>query len=169
MGWLRLLHHCVSLPNPELTQAVLASTSEVPGLLEACCGLLLIPAPSPSLFTPHLERVLLKLGLHSRELGLKQINTLLRNGTAAFLQGSIPIGQSGTSSSSVAVDSVVELLYQLCVTQDEATQDRVSALLSWLQDTALTALQVCCHPRHCEHLAFLTSGHSTFSLVPRTE
>nr|CAD7427713.1 unnamed protein product [Timema monikensis] len=174
LGWLRLLHHCVSLPNPELTQAVLASTSEVPGLLEACCGLLLIPAPSPSLFTPHLERVLLKLGLHSRELGLKQINTLLRNGTAAFLQGSIPIGQSGTSSSSVAVDSVVELLYQLCVTQDEATQDRVSALLSWLQDTALTALQVCCHPKHSEHLAVLALGHCTFSLsdislVPRTE
>ncbi|PSN56888.1 hypothetical protein C0J52_00682 [Blattella germanica] len=89
LGWLRLLHHCLSLPSQdsELASAVVTSTASVPGLLEACCGLLLIPAPSPSLFTPNLERVLLKLGLHSRELGLKQINTLLRNGAAAFLQG----------------------------------------------------------------------------------
>lgn len=71
----------------ELATAVITSTASVSGLLEACCGLLLIPAPSPSLFTPNLERVLLKLGLHNRELGLKQINTLLRNGAAAFLQG----------------------------------------------------------------------------------
>lgn len=89
LGWLRLLHHCLSLPSQdsELAAAVVTSTASVPGLLEACCGLLLIPAPSPSLFTPNLERVLLKLGLHNRELGLKQINTLLRNGAAAFLQG----------------------------------------------------------------------------------
>jgi baculoviral IAP repeat-containing protein 6 len=89
LGWLRLLHHCLSLPSQdsELAAAVITSTASVSGLLEACCGLLLIPAPSPSLFTPNLERVLLKLGLHNRELGLKQINTLLRNGAAAFLQG----------------------------------------------------------------------------------
>jgi baculoviral IAP repeat-containing protein 6 len=89
LGWLRLLHHCLSLPSQdsELATAVVTSTAGVPGLLEACCGLLLIPAPSPSLFTPNLERVLLKLGLHNRDLGLKLINTLLRNGAAAFLQG----------------------------------------------------------------------------------
>lgn len=79
----------MSLPGSDstLAEAVITSTASVNGLLEACCGLLLIPAPAPSLFTPNLERVLLKLGLHSRELGLKQINTLLRNGAAAFLQG----------------------------------------------------------------------------------
>jgi baculoviral IAP repeat-containing protein 6 len=89
LGWLRLLHHCLCLPSQdsELSAAVISSTASVPGLLEACCGLLLIPAPSPSLFTPNLERVLLKLGLHNRELGLEQINILLRNGAAAFLQG----------------------------------------------------------------------------------
>ncbi|PNF18833.1 hypothetical protein B7P43_G01653, partial [Cryptotermes secundus] len=141
LGWLRLLHHCLSLPSQdsELAAAVVTSTASVPGLLEACCGLLLIPAPSPSLFTPNLERVLLKLGLHNRELGLKQINTLLRNGAAAFLQGSLPIGQC--SSSSAVVDSVVELLYQLCTVQDEATKDRVNALLFWLHETGSAALQ----------------------------
>ncbi|KDR13250.1 hypothetical protein L798_12638, partial [Zootermopsis nevadensis] len=142
LGWLRLLHHCLSLPSQEseLATAVITSTASVSGLLEACCGLLLIPAPSPSLFTPNLERVLLKLGLHNRELGLKQINTLLRNGAAAFLQGSLPVGQSSSSTSAV-VDSVVELLYQLCTTQDEATKDRVNTLLSWLHETAGAAVQ----------------------------
>ncbi|XP_069689782.1 baculoviral IAP repeat-containing protein 6 isoform X2 [Periplaneta americana] len=142
LGWLRLLHHCLSLPNQdsELATAVVTSTANVPGLLEACCGLLLIPAPSPSLFTPNLERVLLKLGLHRCELGLKQINTLLRNGAAAFLQGSLPVGQSSTSTSAV-VDSVVELLYQLCTTQDDYTKDRVNALLTWLHETASAAIE----------------------------
>ncbi|KAJ9600172.1 hypothetical protein L9F63_009506, partial [Diploptera punctata] len=137
LGWLRLLHHCLSLPShdSELAASVVTSTASVEGLLEACCGLLLIPAPSPSLFTPNLERVLLKLGLHSRELGLKQINTLLRNGTS--------------SSSSAVVDSVVELLYQLCTTQDEATKSRVNALLTWLQETA-TAANKHSHSRSCE-------------------
>ncbi|XP_063222017.1 baculoviral IAP repeat-containing protein 6 isoform X2 [Bacillus rossius redtenbacheri] len=134
LGWLRLLHHCMGSPAPHLASLVMGSAARVPNLLEACCGLLLIPAPAPSLFTPHLEKVLLRLGLHSRALGLRLILTLLRNGTAAFLQGSIP--------SSAVVDSVVELLYQLCTTQDESTRDRVNTLLSWLNDTALTAIQM---------------------------
>lgn len=106
LGWLRLLHHCLSLPSQdsELATAVVSSTASVPGLLEACCGLLLIPAPSPSLFTPNLERVLLKLGLYNRELGLKQINTLLRNGAAAFLQGMLI---SKNLASSVVHENIV--------------------------------------------------------------
>lgn len=42
---------------------------------------------------------------------------------------------------SSAVNSVVELLFLLCTTQDTATQSRVSALLTWLRSTAATALQ----------------------------
>lgn len=56
--------------------------------------------------------------------------------------GSLPVGQSSSSTSAV-VDSVVELLYQLCTTQDEATKDRVNTLLSWLHETAGAAVQVC--------------------------
>jgi hypothetical protein len=55
--------------------------------------------------------------------------------------GSLPIGQSSSSTSAV-VDSVVELLYQLCTMLDEATKDRVNALLFWLHETGSAAVQV---------------------------
>lgn len=54
----------------------------------------------------------------------------------------MPVGQS-VSSTSAVVDSVVELLYQLCTTQDAATKDRVNALLFWLHETGSAAVQVC--------------------------
>ena len=73
LGWLRLLHHCLVVvkKHTELKNSVVASAAELPGLLDACAGLLLIPAPAPPLLTTALENVLLHLGLHSRELGLK--------------------------------------------------------------------------------------------------
>lgn len=57
------------------------------------------------------------------------------------ISGSLPVGQM-TSSSSAVVDSIVELLYQLCTSQDDSTQERVRALLSWLHETATSAIQV---------------------------
>lgn len=87
LGWLRLLHQCLSVStlNSNLAVKVLNSAASVEGLVEACCNLLLLPAPS--LFTPNLERVLLQLGLHSRELGLRLIGLLLNNRSTPFFQG----------------------------------------------------------------------------------
>lgn len=87
LGWLRLLHQCLSVStlNTNLAVEVLNSAASVEGLVEACCNLLLLPAPS--LFTPNLERVLLQLGLHSRELGLRLIGLLLNNRSTPFFQG----------------------------------------------------------------------------------
>lgn len=87
LGWLRLLHQCLSVStlNSNLAAEVLNSAASVEGLVEACCNLLLLPAPS--LFTPNLEKVLLQLGLHSRELGLHLISLLLNNRSTPFFQG----------------------------------------------------------------------------------
>lgn len=87
LGWLRLLHQCLSVStlNSNLATEVLNSAASVEGLVEACCNLLLLPAPS--LFTANLERVLLQLGLHSRELGLHLIGLLLNNRSTPFFQG----------------------------------------------------------------------------------
>ena len=87
LGWLRLLHQCLSVStlNSNLAVKVLNSAASVEGLVEACCNLLLLPAPS--LFTPNLERVLLQLGLHSQELGLRLIGLLLNNRSTFFFQG----------------------------------------------------------------------------------
>lgn len=127
LGWLRLAH--VSLCKPTtgspLAHSVATSAASVNGFLEACCGLLLIPAPAPAFFAANLERVLLRLGLHSRDLGLRLINTLLRNGAMASLD---------------AIDSVVELIFRLCTCIDEATHDRISSLLNWLHETARIAI-----------------------------
>lgn len=87
-GWLRLLHHCITVASEssnELKNSVISAAATTDGLLEACCGLLLVPAPV--FITPCLERVLLVLGLHDSQLGLKMIDTLLNNGASPFHQG----------------------------------------------------------------------------------
>ncbi|XP_016842826.1 baculoviral IAP repeat-containing protein 6 isoform X2 [Nasonia vitripennis] len=130
LGWLRLVHQCLSVStvNSNLTAQVLNSAASVDGIIESCCNLLLLPAPS--LFTPNLERVLLQLGLHSCELGLRLINLLLNNRTAPLLQGSV------LSQETTTIQMVVELLEQLCSAQDSNTKTRMSAVLNWLYTVA---------------------------------
>ncbi|XP_043255701.1 baculoviral IAP repeat-containing protein 6 [Colletes gigas] len=134
LGWLRLLHQCLSVStlNSNLAVKVLNSAASVEGLIEACCNLLLLPAPS--LFTPNLERVLLQLGLHSRELGLRLIGLLLSNRSTPFFQGAVTTQETST------VQLVVELLQQLCSIQDSCTEARMIAVLSWLQASALNGV-----------------------------
>lgn len=81
LGWLRLLHHCIAIPknHVELRTSVVASAAALTGLLDACAGLLLIPTPAPPLLTTALENVLLHLGLHSQELGLKLMQVIFSN------------------------------------------------------------------------------------------
>ncbi|XP_015440195.1 PREDICTED: baculoviral IAP repeat-containing protein 6 [Dufourea novaeangliae] len=130
-GWLRLLHQCLFLSalNSNLAVKVLNSAASVEGLVEACCNLLLLSAPS--LFTPNLETVLFRLGLHSRELGLRLIGLLLNNRSTPFFKGAVATQETST------VQLVVELLKQLCTIQDSSTEARIIAVLSWLQASAL--------------------------------
>ncbi|XP_076233643.1 BIR repeat containing ubiquitin-conjugating enzyme [Calliopsis andreniformis] len=134
LGWLRLLHQCLSVStlNSNLAVKVLDSAVSVEGLVEACCNLLLLPAPS--LFTPNLERVLLQLGLHSREFGLRLIGLLLNNRSTPFFQGTVTTQETST------VQLVVELLQQLCSIQDASTEARMTAVLSWLQASAVNGI-----------------------------
>ncbi|KAL0100417.1 hypothetical protein PUN28_019635 [Cardiocondyla obscurior] len=134
LGWLRLLHQCLSVStlNSNLAVEVLNSAASVEGLVEACCNLLLLPAPS--LFTPNLERVLLQLGLHSRELGLRLIGLLLNNRSTPFFQGTV------TSQETSIVQLVVELLQQLCSIRDFSTEARMKAVLTWLQISATNGI-----------------------------
>ncbi|XP_050487172.1 baculoviral IAP repeat-containing protein 6 isoform X2 [Bombus huntii] len=134
LGWLRLLHQCLSVStlNSNLAVKVLNSAASVEGLVEACCNLLLLPAPS--LFTPNLERVLLQLGLHSRELGLRLIGLLLNNRSTSFFQGATTTQETST------VQLVVELLQQLCSIQDSCTEARMTAVLSWLHASAVNGI-----------------------------
>ncbi|KAL6430648.1 hypothetical protein ACFW04_006912 [Cataglyphis niger] len=134
LGWLRLLHQCLSVStlNTNLAVEVLNSAASVEGLIEACCNLLLLPAPS--LFTPNLERVLLQLGLHSRELGLRLIGLLLNNRSTPFFQGAV------TSQETSIIQLVVELLQQLCSIRDSSTEARMKAVLTWLQMSAANGI-----------------------------
>ncbi|XP_017761383.1 PREDICTED: baculoviral IAP repeat-containing protein 6 [Eufriesea mexicana] len=134
LGWLRLLHQCLSVCtlNSNLAVKVLNSAASVEGLIEACCNLLLLPAPS--LFTSNLERVLLQLGLHSRELGLRLIGLLLNNRSTSFFQG------AATTQETSTVQLVVELLQQLCSIQDSCTEARMTTVLSWLHASAVNGI-----------------------------
>ncbi|XP_065342145.1 baculoviral IAP repeat-containing protein 6 isoform X6 [Cloeon dipterum] len=129
-GWLRLLYFTMSISppgSPMLKQVVAAAAKSEEELLDACCALLFVPPPAS--LSPNLERVLLYLGLHSSELGLKEINLLLHHTRASEMQGFLTEGESSHQS-------VVELLAHLCLTQDSSTHLRVAALLSWLQEVA---------------------------------
>lgn len=131
LGWLRLLHHCFTLPrDPDLTKQVIATTAQVPDLLTACCGLLLVPTHITPLFLSNLKKVLCELSLYDRENGLNAIRVLLRSRTSA---GGIFLKSDGCQSA-------CELLYQICSHRDADTSYRVSLMLEWLQSVAEQAL-----------------------------
>ncbi|CAB0044915.1 unnamed protein product [Trichogramma brassicae] len=134
IGWLRLIHQCLSLSssNSQLSEKILKAASMVEGLIESFCDLLFLPAPS--FYFPNLEKVLLQLGLHSGELGLKLINLMLSSRTAPLLQNTL------YNKESCPVQMVVELLEQLCSAQDQNTKHRMAAVLDWLHTVAVTSV-----------------------------
>lgn len=121
-GWLRILAQCFNVAtfnsNSNLSNIVISSASEVNGFMEACCSLLSI-APSMSNYQlQNLEIVLLKLGLHSRELSLKLMNILLSESIPHFFK--------------ICNETVSDILYQLCTTSDNFSRDRIQVMLEWM-------------------------------------
>ena len=83
IGWLRLLHHCLTQCDC-VAGDVAAAAAQTDNLLVTCTALLV--SPSATLYTASIEAVLLKIGLHSTEMGLALIANLLRNASASQQQ-----------------------------------------------------------------------------------
>ncbi|XP_063047563.1 baculoviral IAP repeat-containing protein 6 isoform X3 [Engraulis encrasicolus] len=137
IGWLRLLHHC--LTHVSDLEAVMASAAApTANLLQTCAALLM--SPYCGMHSPNIEAVLVKIGLQSTAIGLRLIDILLRNCAASGtdpnnLNSPLLFGRLNGLSS----DSTIDILYQLGTTQDPGTKDRVQALLQWVHDSARVA------------------------------
>ncbi|XP_055696918.1 baculoviral IAP repeat-containing protein 6 isoform X3 [Phlebotomus papatasi] len=136
LGWLRVLGRCfivASYKNQEtIANAVISAAANFPDFLEACCSLLNVAPQTSTIAMQDLEVVLVKLGLFSKELGLRLINILLKNTVPQCLK--------------LCNDSVSDLLYDLCVHQDEFTRDRVEAMVNWVQTLYDSIYENLVHP-----------------------
>lgn len=128
LGWLRILAQCFNAAtydvDQNLSNLVISSAAGVNGFLESCCSLLNIAPSNPNFPMQNLETVLLKLGLHSRELGLNLIDILLNKSIPQMFK--------------MCNEAISDLLYQLCTTSDNYAKDRVQFMLDWLQNLRRT-------------------------------
>ncbi|XP_062375823.1 baculoviral IAP repeat-containing protein 6 isoform X2 [Sardina pilchardus] len=137
IGWLRLLHHCLTHVS-DLEALMASAAAPTANLLQTCAALLM--SPYCGMHSPNIEAVLVKIGLQSTTIGLKLIDILLRNCAASGtdpnnLNSPLLFGRLNGLSS----DSTIDILYQLGTTQDPGTKDRVQALLQWVHDSARVA------------------------------
>ncbi|XP_060789213.1 baculoviral IAP repeat-containing protein 6 isoform X4 [Neoarius graeffei] len=137
IGWLRLLHHCVTHVS-DLEAMMASAAAQTANLLQTCAALLM--SPYCGMHSPNIEAVLVKIGLQSTRIGLKLIHILLRNCAAsgtdlANLNSPLLFGRLNGLSS----DSTIDILYQLGTTQDPGTKDRIQALLQWVYDSSRVA------------------------------
>ncbi|XP_048392897.1 baculoviral IAP repeat-containing protein 6 isoform X1 [Stegostoma tigrinum] len=137
IGWMRLLHHCLTHIS-ELEAMMASAAAPTANLLQTCAALLM--SPYCGMHSPNIEAVLVKIGLQSTRIGLKLIDILLRNCAAsgtdpADLNSPLLFGRLNGLSS----DSTIDILYQLGTTQDPGTKDRIQALLKWVYDSARVA------------------------------
>ncbi|KAJ8248503.1 hypothetical protein GJAV_G00242730 [Gymnothorax javanicus] len=137
IGWLRLLHHCLTHVS-DLEAMMASAAAPTANLLQTCAALLM--SPYCGMHSPNIEAVLVKIGLQSTRVGLKLIDILLRNCAAsgtdpANLNSPLLFGRLNGLSS----DSTIDILYQLGTTQDPGTKDRIQALLQWVQDSSRVA------------------------------
>ena len=103
-----------------MLDAVAAAAAPTPNLLVTCTALLV--SPSAHLYTNNIEAVLLKIGLHSTEIGLVLIDHLLRNATSSNREDwCLPLHGK---VSGVANDYTLNILFQLGVAQDVGTEAR---------------------------------------------
>ncbi|XP_064622207.1 baculoviral IAP repeat-containing protein 6-like isoform X2 [Lineus longissimus] len=135
MCWMRLLHHCMTSVDG-MGDQVAEAASPTPSLLNTCSALLV--SPITNAFLSNLEAAMLKLGLHSTEMGLALIDNLLRNPPAEPVSANLPLYGK---TNGVANEATVDILYQLGMTQDAGTHTRVMCLAQWLGDNARVALQ----------------------------
>ena len=84
IGWLRLLHHCLTHCE-EVHHDVTRAASPTPDLLLTCVTLLL--SNSAVIYASSIESVLLTLGLHSVDLGLELIDHILRRTSFSSAEG----------------------------------------------------------------------------------
>ncbi|XP_043914359.1 baculoviral IAP repeat-containing protein 6 isoform X2 [Protopterus annectens] len=153
IGWLRLLHHCLTHVT-ELEGMMANAAAPTANLLQTCAALLM--SPYCGMHSPNIEAVLVKIGLQSTKIGLRLIDILLRNCAAssndpADLNSPLLFGRLNGLSS----DSTIDILYQLGTTQDTGTKNRIQALLKWVHDSAVVA----CKKRN-HHISY-TSPNST--------
>ncbi|KAJ8947754.1 hypothetical protein NQ314_008554 [Rhamnusium bicolor] len=143
LGWLRLLHHCFTLPvEQETKQQVIGCASQVPNLLSTCCGLLLVPSHILPVYLPCLEKVLKELALYSPENGIHAIRVLLDN-RSGVIEPMISMDNTWQDRLFINVtgyQSACELLYQICEHQDANTSQRVTIVLEWLETIAKQAV-----------------------------
>uniref|UniRef100_A0A8C8S4L7 Dual E2 ubiquitin-conjugating enzyme/E3 ubiquitin-protein ligase BIRC6 n=1 Tax=Pelusios castaneus TaxID=367368 RepID=A0A8C8S4L7_9SAUR len=137
IGWLRLLHHCLTHIS-DLEGMMASAAAPTANLLQTCAALLM--SPYCGMHSPNIEAVLVKIGLQSTRIGLKLIDILLRNCSASGsdptdLNSPLLFGRLNGLSS----DSTIDILYQLGTTQDPGTKDRIQALLKWVSDSARAA------------------------------
>uniref|UniRef100_A0A8B9K1H4 Baculoviral IAP repeat containing 6 n=1 Tax=Astyanax mexicanus TaxID=7994 RepID=A0A8B9K1H4_ASTMX len=137
IGWLRLLHHCLTHVS-DLEAMMASAAAPTANLLQTCAALLM--SPYCGMHSPNIEAVLVKIGLQSTRIGLKLIDILLRNCSAsgtdlANLNSPLLFGRLNGLSS----DSTIDILYQLGTTQDPGTKDRIQALLQWVHDSSRVA------------------------------
>uniref|UniRef100_UPI00358FA005 baculoviral IAP repeat-containing protein 6 n=1 Tax=Myxine glutinosa TaxID=7769 RepID=UPI00358FA005 len=139
IGWLRLLHHCMT-HVAELEGSMASAAAPTANLLQTCAALLV--SPYCGMHAPSIEAVLIGLGLQSTSMGLRLVHTLLRDGSSctthpADLNSPLLMGRLNGLSS----DSTVDILFQLGTTQDTGTHERVQALISWVKDCAQLAVR----------------------------
>ena len=80
IGWLRLLHHCLTHVS-DLEALMASAAAPTANLLQTCAALLM--SPYCGMHSPNIEAVLVKIGLQSTAIGLKLIDILLRNCAAS--------------------------------------------------------------------------------------
>ena len=76
VGWVRVLDHCLTSQG-DIQDAVAAAAAPTPNLLATCTSLLM--SSMALLYSPQIEAVLLKIGLHSKTMGLALIDNILRS------------------------------------------------------------------------------------------
>ncbi|XP_069036040.1 baculoviral IAP repeat-containing protein 6 isoform X3 [Lepisosteus oculatus] len=154
IGWLRLLHHCLTHVS-DLESMMASAAAPTANLLQTCAALLM--SPYCGMHSPNIEAVLVKIGLQSTRIGLKLIDILLRNCAAsgtdpADLNSPLLFGRLNGLSS----DSTIDILYQLGTTQDPGTKDRIQALLQWVHDSSRVAAL-----KRSGHLGYINPSSSS--------
>lgn len=113
IGWLRLLHHCLTHIS-DLEGMMASAAAPTANLLQTCAALLM--SPYCGMHSPNIEAVLVKIGLQSTRIGLKLIDILLRNCSAS---GSDPAGECIVFLFNCCLRSCLYKLTSICMLLSE--------------------------------------------------
>jgi hypothetical protein len=141
-----ILDRAISVADEELKNQVVSTAVNYPNILESCYSMLMAPLGNDKplqVYLPHVASVLFHFGSCRKQISEQLTSALLGPVQMGFSHGMVVSPSTKPDAGISQLNTVVELLYNLCCHIPQWGFENLTSLIKWLAGLADIGIQVC--------------------------